>query len=115
MNDILSLFTRLRINSTLFFYRIYSEEEYKTLERYSTPELQRVPLDSSLLQMIAMGLPDARKFPFIEPPPADSIENAILSLKDHVSILDLAFLFFCFLCKMLNIKLTIFSPGCTHR
>ncbi|XP_077256228.1 putative ATP-dependent RNA helicase DHX34 isoform X2 [Temnothorax americanus] len=65
-------------------YRIYSEEEYKTLEKYSTPELQRVPLDSSLLQMIAMGLPDARKFPFIEPPPADSLENAILSLKDHV-------------------------------
>lgn len=57
------------------------------LEKYSTPELQRVPLDSSLLQMIAMGLPDARKFPFIEPPAANSIENAILSLKDHVSIL----------------------------
>lgn len=56
------------------------------LERYSTPELQRVPLDSSLLQMIAMGLPDARKFPFIESPPADSIENAILSLKNHVGI-----------------------------
>ncbi|XP_070155640.1 probable ATP-dependent RNA helicase DHX34 isoform X2 [Polyergus mexicanus] len=69
-------------------YRIYSEEEYKTLERYSTPELQRVPLDSSLLQMIAMGLPDARKFPFIEPPPADSIENAILSLKDHGALAD---------------------------
>ncbi|XP_029667898.1 probable ATP-dependent RNA helicase DHX34 isoform X2 [Formica exsecta] len=69
-------------------YRIYSEEEYKTLERYSTPELQRVPLDSSLLQMIAMGLPDARKFPFIEPPPADSIENAILSLKDHGALTD---------------------------
>ncbi|XP_072767032.1 probable ATP-dependent RNA helicase DHX34 [Anoplolepis gracilipes] len=69
-------------------YRIYSEEEYKILERYSTPELQRVPLDSSLLQMIAMGLPDARKFPFIEPPPADSIENAILSLKDHGALTD---------------------------
>lgn len=57
------------------------------LERYSTPELQRVPLDSSLLQMIAMGLPDARKFPFIEPPSANSIENSILSLKDHVGII----------------------------
>lgn len=55
------------------------------------PELQRVPLDSSLLQMIAMGLPDARKFPFIEPPPANSIENSILSLKDHVGILDIFF------------------------
>ncbi|XP_018310380.1 probable ATP-dependent RNA helicase DHX34 isoform X2 [Mycetomoellerius zeteki] len=69
-------------------YRIYSEEEYKILEKYSTPELQRVPLDSSLLQMIAMGLPDARKFPFIEPPPTNSIENAILSLKDHDALTD---------------------------
>lgn len=74
-------------------HRIYSEEDYKILERYSTPELQRVPLDSSLLQMIAMGLPDARKFPFIEPPPDDSIENAILSLKDHVGISILPFLY----------------------
>ena len=46
--------------------------------------MQRVPLDSSLLQMIAMGLPDPRKFPFIEPPPVESIENSILSLKEHV-------------------------------
>lgn len=78
----------------MLFHRIYSEEEYKILEKYSTPELQRVPLDSSLLQMIAMGLPDARKFPFIEAPPANSIENAILSLKDHVGTLTLYFLLF---------------------
>ncbi|KAK2587022.1 hypothetical protein KPH14_010983 [Odynerus spinipes] len=64
-------------------YRLYSEEEYTALEEYTTPEIQRVPLDSLLLQMIAMGLPDARKFPFIEPPPPKSIENSILSLKEH--------------------------------
>lgn len=52
---------------------------------YTTPEIQRVPLDSLLLQMIAMGLPDARKFPFVEPPPQDSIENAVITLKQHVS------------------------------
>ncbi|CAK9825387.1 Probable ATP-dependent RNA helicase DHX34 [Anthophora retusa] len=69
-------------------YRLYSEEEYMALEKYSTPELQRVPLDSLLLQMIAMGLPDARKFPFIEPPPAESIENSILSLKEHGALTD---------------------------
>ena len=66
-------------------YRLYSEEEYTALEKYSTPELQRVPLDSLLLQMIAMGLPDPRKFPFIESPPVESIEGSILSLKEHVS------------------------------
>ncbi|XP_011500443.1 PREDICTED: probable ATP-dependent RNA helicase DHX34 [Ceratosolen solmsi marchali] len=64
-------------------YRLYSSDDYSAFEKYSTPELQRVPLDSSLLQMIAMGLPDPRKFPFIEPPPAESIENSILSLKEH--------------------------------
>ncbi|KZC06163.1 putative ATP-dependent RNA helicase DHX34, partial [Dufourea novaeangliae] len=69
-------------------YRLYSEEEFMSLEKYSTPELQRVPLDSLLLQMIAMGLPDTRKFPFIEPPPAESIENSILSLKEHGALTD---------------------------
>lgn len=64
-------------------FRLYSEEEYQALEKYSTPELQRVPLDSLLLQMVSMGLPDARKFPFIEPPPMERIENAILSLKQQ--------------------------------
>lgn len=65
-------------------YRLYSEEEYQALEKYSTPELQRVPLDSLLLQMVSMGLPDSRKFPFIEPPAMESIENSILSLKQQV-------------------------------
>lgn len=69
-------------------YRLYSEEDYSAMSQYTTPEIQRVPLDCLLLQMIAMGLPDARKFPFIEPPPADSIENAIISLKQHVGILN---------------------------
>ncbi|KAG8247631.1 DEAH (Asp-Glu-Ala-His) box polypeptide 34 [Homalodisca vitripennis] len=64
-------------------YRLYSEEEYSAMSPYTTPEIQRVPLDSLLLQMISMGLPDARKFPFIEPPPADTIETAILALKQH--------------------------------
>lgn len=65
-------------------YRLYSEEDYSAMSQYTTPEIQKVPLDCLLLQMISMGLPDARKFPFIEPPPADSIENAIISLKQHV-------------------------------
>jgi HrpA-like RNA helicase len=55
----------------------------KALAPYSTPEIQRVPLDNLILQMISMGLPDARKFPFIEPPPAESVENSILVLKEQ--------------------------------
>lgn len=54
------------------------------MTEYSTPELQKVPLDALLLQMVAMGLPNTRLFPFIEPPQAENIENAIESLKQHV-------------------------------
>ncbi|XP_071450187.1 probable ATP-dependent RNA helicase DHX34 [Hetaerina americana] len=64
-------------------FRLYTEEEFNSLESYTTPEIQRVPLDSLLLQMVSMGLPDARKFPFLEPPPAESIENSILTLKEQ--------------------------------
>lgn len=62
-------------------YRLYSEKEYSDLDAYTKAEIFRVPLESLLLQMIAMGLPNARLFPFIEPPAIESIENSILTLK----------------------------------
>ncbi|XP_065221924.1 probable ATP-dependent RNA helicase DHX34 [Planococcus citri] len=67
-------------------YRLYSEDDYSAMNQYTTPEIQRVSLDSVLLQMISMGLPDVRKFPFIEPPDPSSIDNAILDLRQHGAI-----------------------------
>lgn len=67
-------------------YRLYSEKEYTSLESYSAAEIHRVPLESLILQMISMGLPNARLFPFIEPPPNESIEHSILSLKQHEAL-----------------------------
>ncbi|XP_035824394.1 probable ATP-dependent RNA helicase DHX34 isoform X2 [Aplysia californica] len=64
-------------------YRLYDESDYDAFQDYSTPELQRVPLDSLILQMISMGLPNARKFPFIEPPAESSLENSIVFLKEQ--------------------------------
>lgn len=64
-------------------YRLYTQKEYDDFDEYSPPEIHRVPLESLLLQMVSMGLPNARLFPFIEPPPADSIESSILALKQH--------------------------------
>lgn len=66
-------------------YRIYSEKVYNELVDFSQAEIHRVPLESLLLQMISMGLPDARLFPFIEPPATDAIEDGLLSLKKHVN------------------------------
>lgn len=62
-------------------YRLYSEKEFYELESYTKAEIHRVPLESLLLQMISMGLPNARLFPFIEPPLIENIENSILALK----------------------------------
>ena len=64
-------------------FRLFSEKDYMAMAPYSKPEIERVPLDSLVLQMVSMGLPDARKFPFIEPPAAESLENSISSLKEQ--------------------------------
>ena len=45
-------------------FRLYGESDYEEFQEYATPEIQRVPLDSLILQMTFMGLPDARRFVF---------------------------------------------------
>ena len=67
-------------------FRLYDESDYKAFEEYSTPEIQRVPLDSLILQMVSMGLPDARKFPFLENPAMSSIELSIAFLKEQAAL-----------------------------
>ncbi|XP_077299574.1 putative ATP-dependent RNA helicase DHX34 [Arctopsyche grandis] len=67
-------------------YRIYSEKEYASLESFGTPELLRVPLDSLLLLMISLGLNDVRKFPFLDAPQPESVENSLLELKQHYAV-----------------------------
>ncbi|XP_023240234.1 probable ATP-dependent RNA helicase DHX34 [Centruroides sculpturatus] len=69
-------------------FRLYSEKEYDAMDAYSSPEIQRVPLDSLLLQMISIGLPDARKFPFLEAPSNSSIEISLQNLKNEGALTD---------------------------
>lgn len=68
-------------------YRLYSEKDYQDLEAFTTAEIHKVPLESVLLQMISMGLANARIFPFVESPPTENMEDAIFALKQIVSIL----------------------------
>lgn len=64
-------------------FRLFSEKEYQEMAPYSKPEIERVPLDSLVLQMVSMGLPDCRKFPFIEPPKPEALEQSISVLKEQ--------------------------------
>ncbi|KAB7501327.1 putative ATP-dependent RNA helicase DHX34 [Armadillidium nasatum] len=67
-------------------FRLYSEEEYSSFAPYTNPEIKRVPLDSLILQMIAMGLPNIKLFPFIEPPPMECLDFSLKELKSHSAI-----------------------------
>lgn len=42
-------------------FRLYTQTEYNEFKEFTTPEIQRVPLNSLLLQMVAMGLKNVRK------------------------------------------------------
>jgi len=66
-------------------FRMYAESDYDAFNAYSTPEIQRVPLDSLVLQITALGLGSIRKFPFLEPPSMTNIETAIAFLKEQVT------------------------------
>ena len=63
-------------------FRLFDEKEFDAMAPYSTPEIHRVPLDEIVLQLVSMGLPDARKFPFVEAPSPESLENSIIALKE---------------------------------
>uniref|UniRef100_A0A914W674 Uncharacterized protein n=1 Tax=Plectus sambesii TaxID=2011161 RepID=A0A914W674_9BILA len=65
-------------------YRLYSNEQYDAMDKYTTSEIQRVSLESLALQMYHLEFAvEPRKFPFIEPPNSDALEEAIESLKDQ--------------------------------
>ena len=42
-------------------FRMYAESDYDSLSEYSTPEIMRVPLDSLVLQLTALGIGDVRR------------------------------------------------------
>ncbi|KAL6754390.1 putative ATP-dependent RNA helicase DHX34-like protein [Haematococcus lacustris] len=64
-------------------FRMYERAQYEAFRAFSLPEIQRVRLESVVLQIKALagdGL-DPRAFGFIDPPPADCMESAIINLK----------------------------------
>lgn len=47
-------------------FRLYSEDEYRHLNDFAVPEVQRAPLEPLLLQIKAMDLGDPRLFDYVE-------------------------------------------------
>lgn len=61
-------------------YRLYTESYYRTMQLSNTPEILRCDLSHAILTMIARGVKDIVNFPFLDRPPRDALEKALLQL-----------------------------------
>ncbi|XP_028410170.1 ATP-dependent RNA helicase DHX33-like isoform X2 [Dendronephthya gigantea] len=58
-------------------YRLYTEEQFYSLQSSTTPEIQRCNLASVVLQLKALGIKDVGHFEFLDSPLSKAIENAV--------------------------------------
>lgn len=61
-------------------YRLYTENGYKEMEERTTPEILRCDLSQAILTMKARGVDDVLNFPFLDRPPREALEKALLQL-----------------------------------
>ncbi|GMS97289.1 hypothetical protein PENTCL1PPCAC_19464, partial [Pristionchus entomophagus] len=63
-------------------YRLYSEDQFDTMDDFTLSEINRVSLKEMVLQMINLNLAlDPLTFPYIERPNEESLQEAIATLK----------------------------------
>lgn len=61
-------------------YRLYAESDYLTMQQSNTPEILRCDLSHAILTMKARGIKDVHNFPFLDRPPRNAMEKALLQL-----------------------------------
>lgn len=57
--------------------RLYSEEDFLSRPEFTEPEVRRTGLASVILQMLALGLGDIARFPFLTPPDQRGIADGL--------------------------------------
>ncbi|KAI4155526.1 MAG: hypothetical protein L6R39_001219 [Caloplaca ligustica] len=61
-------------------YRLYTEQDYLKLQSQNTPEILRCDLGQALLTLKARGVTDVMSFPFLDQPPREAMEKALMQL-----------------------------------
>lgn len=61
-------------------YRLYTEKDFLSLEPSNTPEILRCDLAQAILTMKARGINDIINFPFLDSPPREALEKALVQL-----------------------------------
>src|SRR5262249_39093519 len=60
--------------------RLYSEDDFLSRERFTSPEIQRTNLAAVILQLLALDLGSIDEFPFLDPPRAEAIRDGYKTL-----------------------------------
>ncbi|KAH7094890.1 ATP-dependent RNA helicase-like protein [Paraphoma chrysanthemicola] len=61
-------------------YRLYTQDGFKTMDERTTPEILRCDLSQAILTMKARGVNNVINFPFLDRPPREALEKALLQL-----------------------------------
>lgn len=61
-------------------FRLYTERDYLALQESNTPEILRCDLSHPILTMKARGVDDVLNFSFLDHPPREAMEKALLHL-----------------------------------
>ncbi len=62
--------------------RLYDEADFASRPAFADPEIHRSALAAVLLRMKALGLPDVRDFPFIDPPSGKAVADGLTVLRE---------------------------------
>lgn len=68
-------------NAPGYCLRLWTEREHLSLPEFNLPEIARVELSESLLQLLHWGERDLLNFPWFEPPPQAAFERALSLLE----------------------------------
>lgn len=61
--------------------RLWDEPSHRGRPEQTVPEIKRVDLCGAILQLIALGEPDVRKFPWLDAPSEESVEQSLTLLE----------------------------------
>lgn len=67
-------------------FRLYTEESYNKLKKFTTPEILRVNLCHVILEMKAIGIKNIHEFSFLDKPKEESIARSIKILQIYKAL-----------------------------
>ncbi|MDE2408562.1 MAG: ATP-dependent RNA helicase HrpA [Xanthomonadaceae bacterium] len=63
-------------------FRLYSEADFASRPAFTDPEIRRAALAGVILRMLALGLGDIERFPFLEPPDSRAVADGWQQLSE---------------------------------